>query len=428
MKRREEVIDKGDRVLELFEDNKRIVPYILTHSNACEDIISQYKIGSGAQGKVYKIKFRGDTKTYIMKKMKEFDFKISYSFLKSNLDKKLEDYTMKDIVEKIIDIYGLKGRISWRKLLRYNHLLKNEVPTTEMFEFFFLPSQEIPCKTEEDLTFNYNLDIEGSIKVEKGDYLCFSNVYSEAIISLLLTQLVREDICYHFTKFYAAVRCDEDINFFIEKMDNSLDNMYYLEDIHSLFTPANLFSIIASVYVMNDYYKICHNDMSPRNILIKESKRAHKTKDKKYIQYDIGDASFRFPMPKYIYKISDFGFASKFSHPQVLDIFVTRGMYEYVPNFNTEGIFDILSFVIDTDDMFQDRLSKEVTDLINDILHYITPDFPDESDRESFVEEMLKNAVRDVDVKMMKKIFKKYLVKDKDKTESTFIAVNYKNK
>jgi len=436
MKRRNNVIKKGNKTLELFEENKRIVPFIKATTDLCDEIFSKTKIGSGSQGKIYKIKFRNDRKIYIMKKTHLTLFNIGEQDviqLKKYISKFTKDVSklkMKKFINLIMDFYDLNDRISWRKILKFNHLTKYEIPSYDLLDEFFLPIEDIDCLITKPKTYDYNLDFEGTIEAKKGDYVCFSNVFVETLISLIMSKLVRDEICYHYIVFYASILCDDSFEFFIEKMDSSLTDLIFNSDveINEIFDISNLFSVIISIYIMTDKFNICHNDLAFRNILVKKNKLSF---DK--ITYIIDDIIFEFPFPKYLYKISDFGYAQKFSHPMILDIETLTGQGYIVPNFDTRGLFDLFKFFYDLISYIYRDLNDETKKYVDPFLNLLFGSKEDaidiilEDEDESNIYEITKDVLIDtkliLDVKLMTKIFKKFIVKKV--SDNSFIAVKY---
>jgi hypothetical protein len=437
MKRRNDIIKRGKKVLELFDENKRFVPYIKTTTDLCDDIFSKTKIGSGSQGKIYKIKFRNDRKTYIMKKtylnlyfITEDDVDKIIKYI-SKKTKDVSKLTMKQFIMFIMNYYDFQDRISWRKIMKFNHLSKNLIPNYNILDEFFLPVEDIDCRINRSDNYDNNLDFDGKIKVNKDDYVCFSDIFVETMISLIMSKLARDEVCYHFIIFYASIFCDDSFEYFIEKMDISLIDMIFDTDIdvNTIFDISNLFSIIISIFIMVDKYNICHNDLAFRNILIKKSKDDYTT-----IRYIINNIIFEFPFPKYLYKISDFGYAQKFSHPMILDYETLTLSNAFIPNFNTYGVFDMFKF-------FHDIISYIYKDLNNETKKYIDPflkllfgskeeaiDIILENDSDQIsidiIKDVLSNSKLVLDMNLIIKVFDKYIVKTPAKN-NVFIAVNY---
>lgn len=440
MKRRVNIVKKGNKILELFDENKRFVPFIKSATDICEDVFSKTKIGSGAQGKVYKVKFRNDRKSYIMKKTYPDFIYVSNregleEYIRKQIGNNISKITMKKFIHIIMEYYHLQHRVSWRKVLQFNHLSKDSIPDYDLLESFVLPIEDIDCLISESQKFDYNLNINGEIIVEAGDYVCFSNIFSETVISLIMSQLVRQGLCFHFVNFYSSVACDDgSFNYFIEKMDTSLADLIIDEDedIDILFTPCNLFSIIVGILVMKNEYKICHNDLAFRNILVKLSSKIENIKRSKTLRYIIDDYIFDFPVPKYIYKISDFGFSQKFSHPMVLDFRLLTEDGWSMPNFDTEGIYDLYLFLVDCVTFVYMYLNEETRSIIDILLIRLFGDRNvieklvdgHDEDHGRFVTDMLANTTIDINVQFLVEIFGKYLSKDKN-SKMIFIATDY---
>lgn len=446
MKRRNDIIRKGDKILELFEENKRFVPYIKSTTDLCDDILSKIKIGRGSQGKVYKIKFRNDRKTYVMKKIYPYSYYVTDEdkdkLIKmiSKKTKNVSKLTMKEFIIDIMDYYDLIDRVSWRKILTYNHLSKSMIPSYDMLDNLFLPVEDIDCKIFQTKKYPYNLGIDGYIEVIEGDYICFSSIFLETVISLLASQLARNNICYHYVNFYSSINCGDSFNYFIEKMDVSLEEAVHDWDIgiNEFFDVSNLFSVLVGIFILSDQYSICHNDLAFRNILIKKTEKIENINKSKTITYIIDDTIFEFPLPSYMYKISDFGFSQKFTHPMILDYEILTYTDVIFPNFDTYGLYDLFKFLSDVilciySDLFEDtkkcidsllKLLFGSRDKAFDMIYNTNKSINRE--KQHIVAELLINTKLILDTNTLIKVFKKYIVNTK--SDKSFIATNYYSK
>jgi serine/threonine protein kinase len=439
MKRRDTIIKRGDEILNLFEENRKFVPYILQSSNLCNEIISRRKISEGSQGKVYKIKFKNDPKrSYIMKR---FDIDevvpIEINRILSELERmniKLNELTMNQFAEIVIEIYNIEGRISRKNLLKYNGLSSHDELTYEVLNDFFLPLIHIDCKMNYTLEYDKNVGT-GEITVNENDYVCYSPIYSETILSLLLSQLLKEGICFHFIKFYATIKCERSMNSFLEPMTCTLARALIdkKDDLDSIVTPGLLFSVFISIFIMNDLYGICHNDLHLGNVLTKRSEEFESLKDCSSIQYNVNSLKFKFNLPEYICKIIDFGFGMKFSHPKVINALVVR-FSDTVPNYDTKGVYDFFIFLFDIISATELKLNDEVKELIKMIFVYFFGDdsmineiLDENKNSDDTIEEIL---LRYPDIKLnfdfFKRIFNDFIVNE-NKIDSTFIAVEYQS-
>lgn len=442
MKRRQDIVNGGDKILQLYEENKRFVPYIRSASDICDNIFSKVRIGEGSQGRVYKVKFRNDRKAYVMKTTEE-------GFMYLTHPEEVEEYVrgklgdniskVKYLILAIMDYFDLHGRVSWRRLMRFNHLTKDTDPTYDIIYNFVIPNEDVECKVSEKRSYPYNLDIEGEVIVMPGDYVCFSTVYTETVISLLLTQLPRRGICYHFINFYSSVFCEktQSYNYFIEKMDTALDDLIEKNRKHidDIFTPANLMSILVSIYVMSNEYSICHNDLAFRNVLVRETKKIESLRNIKTIRYIIDDTTYDFPMPQYVYKISDFGFAQKFSEPKVIDVYTLQNTKSTIPNFDTYGLYDLFLILEDYISMIEgesEALDQHMHMLIGMLFTYSLEQVRDiilHNDqnmmRDLFLDSLL-NSKFELNNKVFQRMFSEYIVRTND--SNIFIAADFNGK
>jgi serine/threonine protein kinase len=347
MRRRDEVKNRGKKTLQLYNENKKIVPYFINQSDLCESIFDKVIIGEGVQGKVYKIKFKGDRKTYIIKQFSYEEYSLSSQERHDN-DHLLNSRNRGEMMVKLLDNIRLTNKISWKKVLTYNNWNKSDKVMESDLENLLIPSYLVLCRIEEQYFYVNNVYHNSKIHIYPGDYVCLSNNYTEVLISLLVSELVKKGNCIHFVMCYSLITCkDETQVYFMEKMDKSLEDMVYEEE----YVPemSQLFSIYAGIYAMTTLLNVDHNDLGFRNILVKLSSNIKADdnsvlSDYDYIQYNIGNLSYYFRMPEYICKISDFGYAHKYSRPKILRHQIMSNMYKGTPNFDTGGLQDVLYF------------------------------------------------------------------------------------
>lgn len=369
---RQSLKKRGKKILQLYLENKNFSSYIDIPTDMCFDMLKHRSIGEGAQGNVFSVKFRNDRKEYIIKVRYARDYSLAYHITQLKECVNISA-SVKDIMIDILYFYDLIGRLSWRKLMTYNGLTKNSTITYDVIKGMVLPIREINCKVLDRTIYYANMN-DDDIVVTPGDYVCLSNIYSEAIISLLLAA---DESCYHFINFYSCVHCNvsDTYNYFIEKMDNSISgiinecpndsSVYDLVD--DLITPSNLMSIFVSIMIMSNKYSVCHNDLAFRNILVRETSKIDKLKKCSTIRYIINDTVYDFQMPKYIYKISDFGLAQKFTEPKVLQYDILTSDDCVFPNFDTHGIYDMIEFMTHINYSLIGCVSDEVMDIIQPI-------------------------------------------------------------
>jgi len=346
MRRRDEVINRGKKTLQLYHENKKIVPYLINQSTLCDDIYEKIIIGEGVQGKVYKVRFNGDKKTYIVKQFSYEEYNLSTSERDENRDL-LKLKNREEFVKILLGRLKLAEKISWKKILRYNNWKKADLISASDLENILIPSYLSICKSEEKYSYINNIFGDSVIYIYPGDYICLSNNYTEVLISLLVSEFVKLGNCIHFVLCYSLVTCrDETQIYFMEKMEKSLEDMIYEEDIVPEIS--HIFSVYAGIYAMTTLLNIEHNDLGFRNILVKKAsdiKIGEETlEDYDYLQYNIGNSSYFFKIPEYICKISDFGYAHKYSRPKILRHQIMSNMYKGTPNFDTGGLQDILYF------------------------------------------------------------------------------------
>jgi len=320
-------------------------------------------ISSGSQGKVYEVKV--NKKSFVIKYYNQLhDYKLHNDELIMFQDY-LYSSSREIMVRKIIEHLHLKNRIPLSFVLEYNDWKKSDYTSDEDLNTFKIPSSKILCKVIEPYSY-YNSNFKIKTYVRPNDYVCFSNIYTESMISIFITnEIINTNICLHFVKSYSLLECDNDSKVLVmEKVERSL--MDYLEE-NIIFTADHLFVVILTIFVLSEYY-IEHGDLTFRNILMDKSSNViledlTKVSDYDYMRYDIKGRLFYIEVREYFLKIADFGFSQKFKSPKILQhqLMVNGG-------FDTGGIQDLLCFIVD-----YSRIVDQVSN-IKMIMRYIFGD------------------------------------------------------
>jgi len=154
-------------------------------------------------------------------------------------------------------------------------------------------------------------------------------------------------------------------------------------------------------------------------------------------------------MPKYIYKLNDFGFSQKFKSPKIINLLVAEEAYEGVPCYDTKGIFDLYYILSDISVLIKQELNQETLSLVEELETYLFGSVEKAEEKLKFFydstvdknsnfnvnDDLLKGAKK-LDMKIIKKIFKDYIYQssdgsiiEKNKIDSSliFISTNYKS-
>jgi len=90
-----------------------------------------------------------------------------------------------------------------------------------------------------------------------------------------------------------------------------------------------LFQVFHSIYVMQKYYKMVHNDLHMNNILVSfittEKYCNHNLSNVDYLVYKVENKIYRIPFhDKILAKITDFGYSATYGDPQIVPHIITK--------------------------------------------------------------------------------------------------------
>ena len=218
------------------------------------------------------------------------------------------------------------------------------------------------CKTTKDKTYD-RYDKKGKVKIPKGSYLCKNSIYSEYVIGVLCSNLLRQGKSVNFMDFIGFATCNKLSEYiFMEKMDNNLKtigeclfkNGGLNEDIKRLTIDNILIQILHAICTYQTY-QIQHNDLHSENIMVEYIKEGstfmgQDVYSADWFHYKIEDVDLYVPFIPMLVKIGDFGYSVKYSNP----IVGFKGSLKYGFNYFDKS-YDIHKLVNDLDmtDLFE---------------------------------------------------------------------------
>ena len=194
-----------------------------------------------------------------------------------------------------------------------------------------------PCK----LIFTYKTFIPG-------DYVCDESII-EPVISAFASFFVSRELCPHFVHVLSIAHCEggEETYTFMEIIDSDL-----IESIieGSGITDPIIFQVMVALQFLQTPWKICHQDLSLRNVFMKKSDhiawKGINMGSAEWWRYNIDGEDYYIPRQEYVVKLGDWGFSTKYSYPIVVRKDVIDGEYNDY-NIPTEfsSVYDMLFFL-----------------------------------------------------------------------------------
>jgi len=178
---------------------------------------------------------------------------------------------------------------------------------------------------------NYKpLECERYEEKNKLIYICPDEQYSEYVIGIIVSELVKNNRCPFFVDILDFATCYSPKfaqYIFMERVDGSLRKLIDngTIDLTDDLTARSIFTqLLLSIATYQSLYQVSHNDLHPDNIFIEIIKdntifNGKKLKDADYFSYNFRGKTFYFKNVGYLIKIGDWGFASKFSDPIILN-------------------------------------------------------------------------------------------------------------
>lgn len=193
---------------------------------------------------------------------------------------------------------------------------------------------------------------------------------SEFLISLIMGGLKKEGSSQNFMDTVYMASCYS---------NGKIENQYTLMeqvagDIHKLFDMNVKGNINLTKYDVDSLYiqilhalhmcqklRIVHGDLHQGNVLYENAATVSpELNNTKYFSYEVNGKYLRFPAAPYIMKIGDWGFAIKYSKPEIGNFNVAQGGYNMIPNFYSRS-YDVAFITLIIYNWFpQNELLKRV--------------------------------------------------------------------
>ena len=265
----------AEDILQRYNLAEPIVSYLLKQNGPCEEISQVCEIAKGMHGQACVVRYKG--KEMVAKRFFEID-PGAEQFDLVDLPK-MTGKTLGEFLPNLIALLGLDQRISPEEILEYNGYSQNMRVNIDVHEIL-VPSNRVECLVTEPGIIN-------NVFVSEGDYVCQSEAYTEYLNTLLLSNLKDAGISIHFLKCYGFSSCylsagggsgggskikvrspNSPIQYlYLERAAGDLLKMRnWIENIDIL-----AFQIFHSIFVMQKFYGMSHNDLSCGNILLVES-------------------------------------------------------------------------------------------------------------------------------------------------------------
>lgn len=229
----------------------------------------------------------------------------------------------KNAVRCLSDVSKQKG-ISTRTLLKINDHIRDPKQSLDHGTKVFLPRND-----------NDKVDPLISYSAQEGRIRILQVYLSEVILLSYVRSLLKRKLSPHYVAawgFYGACHAGYIL---LERVDGSLDNM-----IHQIFREGStkalrslLFQVSHAILVMQAFYKIMHYDTNLGNVFVNKVEALPEWENgesftRTFWSYGLNDVEYTVEHTGWLFKLGDFGFASKFLHPQVIRDDVYKGCFE----------------------------------------------------------------------------------------------------
>lgn len=185
------------------------------------------------------------------------------------------------------------------------------------------------CIKKKDGTIVSNVTGE-SIVIPAPMYICTNEIYTEYVISLLVSELVRQGRCINFVETIDFVACPETLKadryVIMEKVDGTLHDItpcvFTTHGNSRDMSNGVLLQVLFAIAMYQHTYRITHNDIKTDNIMFKHVTEdmmwnGERVIDAEYFHYHVNGVDIYFPASPIIVKIADWGIASKWSQPYI---------------------------------------------------------------------------------------------------------------
>ncbi|MDB4769445.1 hypothetical protein OAG24_00620 [bacterium] len=353
--------ESNENIFQNIKNAQPVAPLIVDGNEGCKELdkLIGTKLGAGFFGDVYNINFDDkNTSKYVVKiqnikfvKVRGIDI---YGF------PLLSNRTFEDILPQFIkyvsdeyELFHLKvesGRreINNEEIVRYILILTNHhlslTSKMGLYTNLYYPKGNIfQClQTLHEPIIIRQHDNSSAVVIPKKNYFCLDNeAFPEYMINILISKLYQEGRTVGILDQFGYNFCENEDKFqmfiFMEKMDGSLTNL--IKSLTSKEFLEFFIQITHAVGAYQYYYKICHQDLKPDNILYKKVEKGMKFQDQSisdadWFHYKYKSSNLYLPAQKWIPKIADFGMAAKWSEPMIFsDKSLER---DFNPNFYQE--------------------------------------------------------------------------------------------
>lgn len=265
----------------------------------------------------------------------------------------LEKSSLSKYFDEVInlDYPGLSKTV----FLKVNNAGNGEKPAGS-YSVLVIPFYASLCKS--DGMYEYPKNDGGLIlnylTIPPNSYMCANQAYTEYIISLLVSDYYKLGKCINFIDMLGFATCqdpksitDYESTFsqyiFMEKIDLSLRSLLKSKVLNEDDVMSIILQTIFAIGCMQKFSSIMHNDLHCDNVFISNVTpdivyNNKRISDYGYFHYSLGDGKdIYFPRGRFLVKIGDFGFSSKWSTPIVTSTAVINDdSGGWVPNFYSE--------------------------------------------------------------------------------------------
>lgn len=347
--------DKKD-VINLYLSGKSIVDYLSKESFLCNSIekkiIFKQHLGSGVYGSVYSISFNNlEIKGEYVVKVLPLDFykqKLSSYLILGRIDKSITknfEITSKELAETYKDEFDPDLFIAINggpnKIFKLN-------------DNFVIPEFGRRCLIKKENIFKKIGFPNETIRAPKNSYLCQNETYSEYMISLLVSEIYfYSEKCINFIGILDMITCSSlSYQFiFMEKIDDDLSSAIWERKLNQGQFDYLMIQYFVAV-ALYQKLEIVHGDTHSGNLFLSKITKNQIWKKTKLLnvevfEYKVDGYKFYIPNLRVILKIGDWGFACKYSHPEILNYgILSNTRHGKVPNFFNLN-YDILRTLIE---------------------------------------------------------------------------------
>jgi len=238
-----------------------------------------------------------------------------------------------------------------------------------------IPESDLVITSEKFRLIQNNLGVcelkpEGLLKQDKKKLVCQDPSFSETICASMV-QMLANQVVPNYVIYYGFLHCTDLFYTIQEKMDNSLfnfiNNLIFEQKLTARKFEILIMNVILQVayaiYLMQENFKMVHNDLHMSNILVKALEsflwKGNKLSEYKYFGYKLqGNQILYFQNAGLLAKIADFGLAACYKPHVTNQNFGPYSSYEeYGIKNKFDGMYDILTLTCQMHQFLSDNLS-----------------------------------------------------------------------